>query len=480
MTAAGTEFCESGIMNTKVILNVFGFFFISVTCLAVENPNAGTSRNAPASSGQRQRFISPPNTYGGSGNDVVSGNVGGMKYFHGVIPYGSSYYSGAYAGDSGSRAVNNFLRRSADPLVNDRNPGRPRSYYDPGRTVSSYQRPDGTSGLSMPILTGQGRNNPYVTLPPVAPLRGVQYQRRPLSDNDMDLEQLFAKREQLQQKADDLTDQEKTKRMNFFDLSLVPEEKEKQNNEKTEEETESAIKPRQDRLTDLQEQFAETLNEQEKDQQSVSEQTEADKESPQPDEQKPNDYASPQSDLVPKIDPEMLDQAEGKKILGEHKTFASLAEEKFTTYMNTAEDFVRNGQFYKAADTYALANVWKPKDARGYLGQSFSLLAAGEYMSSAFYLNRAMDLDSKLILKKYDLAAFIGDRDVFENRVLEMSTWQQRSGSGEMALLLAYVSYQDGKAVRAKEAINIAKTAMPDSKAVMILKNIIDPEKALK
>jgi hypothetical protein len=467
-------------MNTKAILHLFGFFFVLAACLAVENPNVGTSRSAPASSGQRQRFISTPNTYGGSGNDVISGNVGGMKYFHGVIPYGSSYYSGAYAGDSGSRTVNNFLRRSADPLANDRNPGQPRSYYDPARTVSSYQRPDGTSGLSMPIQTGQGRNNPYVTLP-VDPLRNPQYQRRPLSDNDMDLEQLFAKREQLQQKANDLTDQEKTERKNFFDLSLVPEEKEKQNNEKTEEETESAIKPRKDRLTDLQEQFAQTLNEQEKDQQTVSDQTEADKESPQPDEQKPTDYASPESDLVPKFDPEMLDRAEGKKILGEHKTFASLAEEKFTTYMNMAEDFVRNGQFYKAADTYALANVWKPKDARGYLGQSFSLLAAGEYMSSAFYLNRAMDLDSKIALKKYDLSAFIGDRDIFENRVLEISTWQQRSGSGEMAFLLAYISYQDDKAVRAKESINIAKTAMPDSKAVMILKNIIDPaEEVLK
>jgi hypothetical protein len=148
--------------------------------------------------------------------------------------------------------------------------------------------------------------------------------------------------------------------------------------------------------------------------------------------------------------------------------------------MNTAENFIKEGQFYKAADTYALANIWKPEDARGYLGQSFSLFGAGEYMSSAYYLSRAMELDSKEALKKYDLAAFIGDRDVFENRVLELSTWQQRSGSGELALLLAYLSYQDGKAVRAKETINIAKAAMPDSKAVLVLKNIIDPEDVLK
>jgi hypothetical protein len=468
-------------INIKTILSVLFFISILTPCRAVENPNAGTrfgNTGAPVGSGQRQRFISGPNTYGRSSNDIVTGNVSGMKYFRGVVPYGSSYYTGAYAGDSGSSSVSNFLRRSEDPIVNDRNPGQPRSYYDPGRMMSSYRRPDGTSGLSAPTLTGQGRSPSYTIPQPIDPAVYMPYQERPLSSNNLDLEQILARREQLKQQAEEdpaPSEETKTLEKNFFDLTPIPEENQKQDSEKPDETTEPALEPEQNVLAELQQQYAEAL----KEQKSVSDQTEAKDGASPTAEPKPKDYASPRADLLPKPNPE-LESAEGKKILGKHKTFAALAEEKFATYMNTAESFIKEGQFYKAADTYALANIWKPEDARGYLGQSFSLFGAGEYMSSAYYLSQAMELDPKEALKKYNLAAFIGNRDVFENRVLELSTWQQRSGSGELALLLAYISYQDGKAVQAKETINIANAAMPDSKAVKVLKNIIDPEDVLK
>ncbi|MHC4857672.1 MAG: hypothetical protein ACYTBY_07745, partial [Planctomycetota bacterium] len=94
------------------------------------------------------------------------------------------------------------------------------------------------------------------------------------------------------------------------------------------------------------------------------------------DETKLFDRTRPQRAPVQKEDIEAL-AIKGREVLGEHETFASLADEKFDGFMNAAEEFIRNGQFYKAADTYALAIIWKPKDARGYLGQSFSLFAAG-------------------------------------------------------------------------------------------------------
>lgn len=457
-------------MTMKTVLNVIGFILIVTPCRAVENPNAGArsgNTGAPVGSGQRQRLISGPNTYGRSGNDIVTGNVAGMKYFRGVVPYGSSYYTGATSGSAGSSSVSDFLRRSANPIVNDRNPGQVSGYYDPQRTVTSYRRPNGISGLSAPQLTGQGRSSSYTIPHPIDPAIYGRYQERPLSTNNMDLEQILARREQLRLQAQEdaaPSDETTISKKNFFERTPIPEEDEKQDSEKRDDTTPPALKPDQEALAELQTEAP-----------SVSEQTTADTGS-----SKRTDYIGLQMDLLPKVDPEMMDTAEGRKILGEHKTFAALAEEKFATYMNTAENFIREGQFYKAADTYALANIWKPDDARGYLGRSFSLFAAGEYMSSAFYLSRAMNLNSQETLKQYDLAAFIGDRDVFENRVLELSTWQQRSGSGELAFLLAYISYQDSKAVRAKEAIGIANTAMPDSGAVKILKNVIAPEEALK
>ena len=459
-------------------LSVIGLLFVSALYGAAENPNVGNpfnARNAPTHSGQQQRFITRGNPYGKSGNDIVTGNVGGGKHFRGVVPYGSSYYSGAYTSTRGSGSVNNFIRRSENPIVNDRNPGQTRSYYDPRRSVSSLRRPDGTSGLSNPQLTGQGRKtNPYIV--PLAEQTPAPQYQRPLSANNMDLEQILSRREQLREEAEKQTDQteESAEKKGFFDDALSPDLIKQKQKDEQEQEDEMPLAPKDDVLTEFLIENQETV-----DGQTPGSGSEEATEPEERDEAWLTDRTSPESDLVPKLDIETLND-EGRKVLGEHETFASLADEKFTRFMDAAEAFVKDGQFYKAADAYALAIVWKPKDARGYLGQSFSLFAAGEYMSSAYYLSRSFELNPKAATKKYDLTKFIEDRDVFESRILELATWQERSGAGELAFLLAYISYQDNKATRAVQQIRKAKEAMPNSRAVSVLKNIIDPEEVLK
>ena len=467
-------------MYRKSILSIVGMLFVSALCGAVENPNVGSpfkARNAPSHSGQRQRFITQGNPYGKTGNDIVTGNVGGGRHFRGVVPYGSSYSSGAYTSTGGSGSVNDFLRRSANPIANDRSPGQTRTYYDPRRSVSSMRRPDGTSGLSNPQLTGQGRKtNPYIVPTPAWTVTTPQYQR-PLSANNMDLELILTRREQLRQEAEKQADQiekEPLEKKGFFDEAFSPDLIKQKQKDQEEQEAEVTPPPNENILTRLQKENQNSIAEQTPDLMS-DEAAESEKQ----DDGQPADRTSPESDLVPKPDIEALSN-EGRKVLGEHETFASLADEKFANFMDAAEAFIKDKQFYRAADTYALAIVWKPKDARGYLGQSFSLFAAGEYMSSAYYLSRAFELDPRAATKKYNLAKFIDNRDVFENRVLEIATWQERSGSGELAFLLAYISYQDDKATRAVNEIRKAREAMPDAPAVTLLKSIIDPEEVLK
>ena len=468
-------------MNTKLVLNLVCLLSFSTLSLAIENPNVGSpfeNRSNPSRSGQPQRSISGPNAYGRSGNDIVSGNVGGMKHFRGAVPYGSSYYTGAYSRNSGSWSVSNFLRRSANPIVNDRNPGRPGSYYEPKRTVSSYRRPDGTSGLSRPKMTGQAQSSPYAK-PPMDPILDTKYQQRPLSSNNMELELILTRREELRQKEKEnkeTLNEEKIEKKSFFELTRISEEGEKQNEKNAVDQVKPPLTPEQEVLAEFQEEHAKALYEQK----SIRVQKEEGDESLQHDKQKRKDFSSPQMDFSQEWNPEMVGAVDGKKVLGEHETFAALAEEKFANHMRSAEDFIEQGHFYKAADTFSLAVVWKPNDARGHLGQSFSLFAAGEYMSSAYYLSRAFELDPQFAFRKYNLSEFIGDRDTFENRVVELITWQERSGSGELALLLAYVSYQDGKSERAKTSINAAKDVMPDNKAVTVLKNIIDSVETLE
>lgn len=478
-------------------------FTVSMIGWTIENPNVGNPfqrQNAPAYSGQTQRFITQPNTntYGQTGNDIVTGNIGGGKHFRGVVPYGSSYYSSAFSRSSGTASVNQFLRRSSDPLVNDRNPGQVSGYFDPRRTVSSLRRLNETSGLSIPQSPPQGRKSQFL-IPVQSQFLKQSFEQRPLSSNVMDLDQILARQEELRRQAKeqktgdaeelpekknffditlrpelDLKTEEPPDKKNFFEITLRPELDLKTEAPPVEDETEPKVPPEQQLLEDIQKEQAEAMANKDSillDQDDSEDQSD----------DVTSDRLNPKSDLVPDLDAQRANlAAEGRKILGEHETFQSLAESKFAEYMDAAEGFLQEGQFYKAADSYSLATVWKPRDARAYLGRSFSLFAAGEYMSSAFYLARAFELDEKVPLKQYDLADFVGDRDIYENRVLEMAAWQERSGSGELAFLLAYVSYQDNRSARAVNAIKMAKEVMPDNRAVIILKHVIDPEPLLQ
>lgn len=447
--------------------------------MAVENPNVSTSFDAATtvpSQNQQRRMLTSPNPLSAGGNDVVTGNVGGMRHFRGVVPYGSQYYSGANLGDTGTQSVTDFLRRSTDPVLSDRNPGQTRVFYEPRRTASNFYIQNGQrTALSESVSRGQAR--PYVTAD-LTQLLSSDNLQRPLSSNNLELDQILTRQEQLKEAArdsarDSLTE-EKGEFKDFFEIVLTPEEpivtppQEPLEQIEPEPETE----PRRD-VEAIERQPEPVLPEEmpvqedflkEEDQEPIP----AEKEQPSTSrgQEQPAEEAEPAPDAI---------HSEAQRIRGEHKTFSSLAQARFSEYMRAAETFMRDGKFYKAADAYSLAAIWMAEDARPYAGQSFSLYAAGEYMSSAYYLSRAIEIDPQLAAKKYDLAGLIGDRDIFENRLIEIATWQQRSGSGELAFLMAYVLYHDGKVAKARQAIEVAAEKMPDSKAVSILKQVILP-----
>ncbi|HOK94646.1 MAG TPA: hypothetical protein PK052_02885 [Anaerohalosphaeraceae bacterium] len=447
-------------------------FCLSTLCLASDNPNVANpnapspsfrARTNPPSAGQPQRFVTRPNApYETSGNDIVTGNVAGMKYFRGFVPYGSSYYSGAYASDRGASSVSDFLRRSAEPTIADRNPGRIASYYDPQRAVSSFQRQTGIASFAPPSLARQMSDNlvPLESLPMQTPFRP-----RPLSSNNQELELLLSRQAELEKAADldaAQRQQEPYKFKSIFDQTLTPQEI--QVLKDAAQKTEPQNKSKEEAKTPEQ-------------QPETADQVTAD-ERPESAARQVLDEISSKVNRDLEAALKSINPDEGRALLGEHKTFESLAQAKFDGYIKTAETFLSQGQFYKAADTFALAAVWKPADARAYLGQAFSLFAAGEYMSSAYYLSRAIELDATTASRHYDLPAITGGRDVYESRLTELTSWQQRSGSGELAMLMAYVYWLDGKLQQAAGAIRIAADTMAESSATAVLKKLILPNES--
>jgi tetratricopeptide (TPR) repeat protein len=163
-----------------------------------------------------------------------------------------------------------------------------------------------------------------------------------------------------------------------------------------------------------------------------------------------------------------------KQIMGEHKTFASYSTDNFNKHMRAAEEYLKEGKYYRAEDTYTLASIYKPYDPLVYAGKSHALFAAGEYMSSALFLSRALEIFPEYAEFKIDLVAMVGDRDKLESRIGDVVEWIERSGSADLQFLLGYVYYQMGRIEEAKKAIDAAYEKMPNSLAVIALKNAID------
>ena len=163
-----------------------------------------------------------------------------------------------------------------------------------------------------------------------------------------------------------------------------------------------------------------------------------------------------------------------RSVLGEFTSFAGYSNDKFNSYMKAAENFMEQGEFYRAADAYSLAAIFRDKDPLVYAGQALALLGAGEYMSSSFYLNRAMLIYPDYIAIKVDLADMLGDRDVLENRIVDIKRWLERSGSGELSFLLAYVYYQMNEFEWARQAIIDAGDSISFKENSQLLSDMIE------
>lgn len=170
----------------------------------------------------------------------------------------------------------------------------------------------------------------------------------------------------------------------------------------------------------------------------------------------------------------VLSIARAKAILGEHKTFASFSEDKFNQHLRAGEEYLKQGKYYRAADAYTLASLYKPSDPLAYAGRSHALFAAGEYMSSALFLSRALEIFPEYAWLKINIEAMVGDRDTLETRIADVEKWLKINDAAELQFLLGYVYYQMGRPDRAKTAIDAAYEKMPTSPAVITLKKAID------
>jgi hypothetical protein len=184
----------------------------------------------------------------------------------------------------------------------------------------------------------------------------------------------------------------------------------------------------------------------------------------------PDIEADSGADAQPSHQP-ISDQAKPK-----YENLDPATREKFDRYMKEAELYQRQGQYSRAAESFAVASIYAPGEARVYLGRSQALLAAGDYAGSALFLTKAVDLDARQSLAKSDLLALVGGPDQFIQRVTELQQCaQQARDAANLQFLLAYVYQQMDRPAEAKAAIEAAAKAQPRSTAISALQAAIHP-----
>ncbi len=206
-----------------------------------------------------------------------------------------------------------------------------------------------------------------------------------------------------------------------------------------------------------------------KDKQAEKQQLEQDIE----DQQRQDDNKLKPEKLKPPEIPE-VDHKKAEEIRGKHKTFDSYAQAKFDYYLQAGQEFLKQRDYYRAADAFTLADIFVPDDYRTYIGRAHALFGAGEYMSSSYYLQQAIILEPEKTTEMIEIIPIIGSRDFFDGRVLDLRNRVESYSIPELEFLLAYVHYNSNEIDKALALVKEAEKNMPEDKAVKLLKNAID------
>jgi len=144
-------------------------------------------------------------------------------------------------------------------------------------------------------------------------------------------------------------------------------------------------------------------------------------------------------------------------------------ENAFNKAMAQGETNMRAGQYYKAADSYDLAGKFAKHHPLHALAKSHALFGAGEYMSSAYFLNQAFTLSPTLSLRTFELPAILSQEGVIADRLAELDKYIDRTEHPMLYFLRGYIAIQQNNMPLANESLQKALLIQPNTKSVELL-----------
>ena len=143
-------------------------------------------------------------------------------------------------------------------------------------------------------------------------------------------------------------------------------------------------------------------------------------------------------------------------------------------YVKKGTLLMQEGKYYPAVAAFENAAVFGESEGVTNLAKSLALFGAGEFMSSAFYLDKAIVAEPELARAAIDLAQLFGDAGVVEGQMAELDTWQARSKQPMLMFLQGYVHYRVGDEERARTLLEEARAEVPESGAIGAMMEALD------
>jgi len=453
---------------------------------SIQNPsvNSSVGMGGIPQSSIGSGLTGSPNPMGFNGNLIVTGNVAGGRHFRGVVPYNAV---SDFGGRLNSGPVDSFLRYTADGSYSS----TLTPYYSPTRTVSiltpgsqgqllapSYVNLSSGSGLG-PLANQQfaPTSTSYMTNSRFRPLStnlqgldrtlsqdiaaypqgGIQTAQQQQVQMDRYREELKQQAEKTAQDQQNIADQKASSEQDAKDKKKLGENKPGDSFENIQKELEAVQKV----LDQLNAGETPTLPDN------------SDKQTDNSNKQTETENAAAQETAARATAAASNLSAKAKTVLGEHRTLKDFEKAKYNEHIRTAENYMKQGRFYLAADSYSMALVYKLNDLTALAGKCHALFAAGEYMSSALFLSRVLEISPEFVNSKINLIAVIGNKDVIETRASDILKWMKITNSPELGFLLGYIYYRLDRPDFSKAMIDVAAEKMPDSPTVETLKKAI-------
>jgi hypothetical protein len=146
---------------------------------------------------------------------------------------------------------------------------------------------------------------------------------------------------------------------------------------------------------------------------------------------------------------------------------------RYEQCMEMARTRLKEGHPQQAVDAYTLAILYKPADTLALAGKSHALFVCGEFVSSALFLERALEICPDYTSIPIDLAQWVGGVEVLRSRVEEASYYLRQNDSPELRLILAYAYYRMGDMRTAQETVEKATEGARPRPALQVLKQAV-------